>query len=92
MTIELKDLYGLAGIPVVMALTQVAKAWVVDRRFYPVISVLFGILLNVALGWILQTNLVAAVIVGLVTGLSASGAYSYDSAIRRADEVYPSQE
>ena len=75
---DLKELYGLGGIPFVVALTSVIKATFpgLSDRFWPAVSLAWGVVLNVVLAYILDTRYEAAVIVGLLTGLAASGLYS----------------
>jgi hypothetical protein len=68
---------GVAAAPLIAALLQIAKPFVPDSRWWPLIAIALGIswnlLANAAapdLGWI------AAGLRGVVTGLAASGIYS----------------
>lgn len=79
----IQGLIGLAGSGIIIALVQgLVKPFVSDERFYPLASVLFGIILNVGLGVTYATGLVDArvivggVVYGILAGLAASGAYS----------------
>ena len=71
----------------VLALVQVVvKPFVSDGRFYPIASILFGLAFVIAR--VLVTTeytpflIYQAVLEGLVVGLTASGAYSGQAAIR----------
>ena len=76
---------GLAGVPIVVALTQLVKPFVSDTRFYPLISVAWGLVINLLAAWVLTTfdkaEVATAVILGLLAGLSAGGLYSASSTI-----------
>ena len=75
---DVNQLYGLAGIPVIAALIQVFKNTLPEcpDRFWPLISLALGITFNMLLGWGLGAELWVAAVIGLVVGLSASGFYS----------------
>lgn len=71
---------GLGGIPVIAALVQVAKAFIKDSRWYPIMSIAMGIAWNVGA----YAGLVAeysnagwtqASFQGIVVGLAAAGVY-----------------
>ncbi len=67
---------GLAGFPIITALVSVAKPWLPDERLHPPVALALGVALNVGIAYQQQTDLVLAVLVGIVTGLAASGLYS----------------
>lgn len=75
---DLKEFAGLAGAPLVVALTALIKtAWPeLPDRWWPILSVVWGIALNEALAYLLGTRYDVAALVGVVTGLAASGLYS----------------
>lgn len=73
---ELKDLIGPAGVPVIVAVVEVAKPWIGDQRFWPLVAVGAGMTLNVALAALLTQSLPAGALTGLVAGLAAAGLYS----------------
>ena len=73
---ELADVWGLAGVPLIAALVQVAKAWVADKRWYPVLAMAMGLGLNVGIAWARAGDMPTAVVLGLVTGLAASGLFN----------------
>lgn len=73
-------LTGLGGIPFIAALVNLVKPFVPDSRFYPLVSLVFGVAWNVGayaglvpdytnVGW------TVAVVQGVAVGLAASGAY-----------------
>ncbi len=66
---------GLLGVPIVFGLVHVAKAWVTDSRWYPVMAMGLGVFWNVALAIVMHTSLGDAGIMGIVVGLAASGLY-----------------
>ena len=82
---ELRELVGLAGVPVIVALVEVVKKVKPDMAdgWYPLCALAFGIGLNVLLGWKLGVDPVVAVVTGLVAGLAASGLYSQTKAVMR---------
>ncbi len=82
MEFELSQLWYLGGVPLIMALTQICKQWVKDARWYSVISVGFGIILDIFVGLAISQSIVSSVIVGVITGLAASGLYSGVSTCR----------
>ena len=75
---ELTQFVGLAGAPVVQYLTELVKRTfpTLKPRWYPAMAVLFGVVLNIALGAMLSTDLKAAAFVGVLTGGLASGMFA----------------
>ncbi len=76
--IELIDLVGLAGVPLVLALVELTKKtlpWL-EERWYPLVSIAWAEVLNIALAYMLMSDVRVAVLLGLVAGLAASGLYS----------------
>jgi hypothetical protein len=75
---DIAQLIGLAGVPVLAALIQAIKTALpsVDARYWPVASIVIGIGYNLALGALMGEALGIAAVVGLVAGLAASGLYS----------------
>jgi hypothetical protein len=73
-----RSFYGLAGIPVVLALVQVIKVGLpgVDGRVWPAVTLGVAVGFNVGLAALIGSDPGLAALVGLVTGLSASGLYS----------------
>ncbi|HEX5417739.1 MAG TPA: hypothetical protein VFZ25_18940 [Chloroflexota bacterium] len=74
-----QSFYGLAGVPLVVALVQLVKVSepALPEHYWPAVALLVGVVFNVGLALAMGTGLAAAVLVGVVTGLSASGLYSY---------------
>ncbi len=82
---ELISVGGLAGAGVVLALVEVLRRTVGERiikdRFTPVLAIGFGIGLNAlikldtAVG-VEETTWLGTVLLGILTGLAASGLYS----------------
>lgn len=67
---------GLGGAGIVKHLVEaVFKPFVPDARFYPLASIVLGVGWNVALAYVLGSPLQAAALMGVLTGLAASGDY-----------------
>ena len=64
---------SLALVPVVIALTQIVKVFLLDSRWAAIVSIGFGILLAFAIP---QTNIALTVLQGVLIGLTASGAFT----------------
>ncbi len=75
---EVKEIFGLAGVPFIIALVEWAKRSfpVLGRDSYPLLAMALGVLVNLALGWYLHVDVFVSVVVGIVAGLAASGLYS----------------
>ena len=79
---ELSDVWGLAGLPFITALVQVAKPWVTDERWWPVLAMALGLALNVGIALARASDLPTAVVLGVVVGLAAAGLYNSQKTIR----------
>jgi VIT1/CCC1 family predicted Fe2+/Mn2+ transporter len=76
MTMQLSDLVFLGGVPLIIAIVQIAKQWVTDIRYAPVISVITGVILNIFIGVSTNQSPSLSIIEGMVSGLVAAGMYS----------------
>lgn len=74
---------GLTGVPVVVALVEATKrvASGMDERWYPVVSLAWGLALNLGVGVYLGGDPVLGAVTGVVTALAASGLYSGGRAV-----------
>lgn len=76
---------GLGGVPFIVGLTWIFKPFVPDTRYYPFISLAWGLAINIgaayALGTAVGVGLIQAIFLGILAGLSASGAYSAGSTL-----------
>ena len=79
---ELLDFVGLAAIPFIVGLVELVKPFIADKRFYPIVAVTIGVILNLIVAWQLDTGYVLAVLLGALVGLAASGLYSAGATIR----------
>jgi hypothetical protein len=70
------DFIGLAGIPVIVGLIQVAKPFITDTRLLPPIALVLGVAVNVGIAAATAGNIGLSVLIGIVVGLAASGLYS----------------
>lgn len=74
---ELRELAGLLGVPVVIALVKATEMVLqIERRWLPVAAVIWGIALNLGLAYILGTPYASAVVWGIIAGLAAVGLFS----------------
>lgn len=76
--VDINDFVGLGSIPIIVALVELIKQMFpsLDKRFWPGIAIAWGLLINLALAYILVTDYRIAVVMGIIAGLSASGLYS----------------
>lgn len=79
---ELTNLWGLASIPLILALVNILKPLVPDKRWYPLIAVAIAIGLNFIIGVPIGAPWSACLIFGIVAGLSACGLYSSGATIK----------
>lgn len=77
-TISFGTITGLIGIPIVTALVEVCKKVFpgMPTRFYPVLSIVIAILINLGVAIYQHTDVGLSLVIGLVVGLAASGLYS----------------
>lgn len=81
-------LYGIAAVPLCVALVEVAKASGLSSRFAPLASLALGILAGLAAQQALpHPNYIAGVVAGIAVGLAASGAYSGIARIVQPDST-----
>ena len=78
---ELQDVIGLAGVPVVIGLVQAIKPFVTDSRFYPPIAVGVALVLNLSAAFVLDGDPRRAAFAGVVAGLAAAGVYDHAKAL-----------
>lgn len=69
-------LYGVAVVPAVIGLTQIAKTAGLPNQFAPIIAVLLGILAGLAEMYGAQWPIIQTIVVGVGLGLSSIGLYS----------------
>ena len=76
---SVSDLVGLAGAPLVLALVQLVRVTfpALPTRFLPALTLVVAIGLNLGLSTATGAGWVSVVLVGMVTGLTASGLYSH---------------
>jgi hypothetical protein len=74
-----RSFLGLAGVPVVLGLVQAVKVTFpkVPSNYWPIVTLAVALVFNEGCAALLGTDLGVSALVGLVTGLSASGLYSY---------------
>ncbi len=69
----------MGSVPFVFGFVQITKSFVSDSRLYPIMSLVFGIVLNLFFGWGIA-GWRELIVMGIIAGLTASGAYSAYSA------------
>lgn len=77
----ISSIVALGGVPLILGLVQLFKPFIKDTRFYPLIAVAFGLIINLIVGWALGIDWVPAIFNGIVAGLAAGGLYSAGSTI-----------
>jgi hypothetical protein len=81
-----KSLVALGGVPLILGLVQIFKPFISDTRYYPLLAVAFGLVINLVAGWTMGANTasdwVAAAFNGITAGMAASGLYSTGSTLR----------
>lgn len=77
--VDITSLVGVAGAPLVLALVSLVRESFprLPTRYLPAVTLLLAIALNLGLAGELGTPAGIAVLVGIVTGLTASGLYSH---------------
>jgi len=77
--LDLSTLVGFAGVPIVTALVQLIKmTWPeIESRWWPALSFLVAIGLNVGAAAALHSSLEVGFVWGILAGLSASGLYTW---------------
>ena len=77
---------GLAGVPLLVALTEGTKQVLPDlpARYYPLVALAWSLLLNVGMGTYLGADPVLGALTALVAALAAVGLYSGGRAVARS--------
>lgn len=81
-----KSLVALGGVPLILGLVQLFKPFISDTRYYPLLAVAIGLVINLIAGLTLgastASDWVAALFNGITAGMAASGLYSTGSTLR----------
>lgn len=82
----LTSIVALGGVPLILGLVQLFKPFVSDTRYYPLVAMAVGLVINLVAGWALGasavTDWITALFNGIIAGLAASGLYSAGSTIQ----------
>jgi uncharacterized membrane-anchored protein YitT (DUF2179 family) len=82
----LTSIVALGGVPLILGLVQLCRPFIKDTRYYPLIAVVFGLVINLIAGWALEASVssdwITALFNGIIAGLAASGLYSAGSTLR----------
>ncbi|MFA5378232.1 MAG: hypothetical protein WC455_20935 [Dehalococcoidia bacterium] len=80
------SIVALGGVPLILGLVQLFKPFITDTRYYPLVAVAFGLIINLVAGWALgasvATEWITALFNGIIAGLAASGLYSTGSTLQ----------
>lgn len=60
--------------PVILAAVELAKKWISNERYYPIIAILTGVILSWFFSGIVETAY--RILLGVLAGFSAAGLYS----------------
>ena len=93
------SIVALGGVPLIMGLVQLFKPFINDTRFYPLLAVGFGLVINLVAGWALgassSPDWVTVFFNGVIAGLASGGLYSAGSTLKEgaaADKQDPLHE
>jgi hypothetical protein len=85
----LKSFLQLGSVGIIVGIIQVLKPIIPNSKWYGLLAVVFGVILNFAIIWattvLSPLAIVTAVVYGVISGLAANGAYS--SGQIQADKV-----
>jgi hypothetical protein len=73
---KVADFLFFGSIPIIVPLVQVLKAFIKDSRYYPILAIIIGIGLNMAIAAYSGTDLFPALLMGVIAGMAAAGIYS----------------
>ncbi len=80
------SIVALGGVPLILGLVQIFKPFITDTRYYPLVGLTFGLIINLVAAWALgasaATDWVTALFNGIIAGLAASGLYSAGSTLQ----------
>ena len=69
------SIVALGGVPLILGLVQLFKPFITDTRYYPLVGLAFGLIINLVAGWVLgasiATDWVTALLNGIIAGLAA---------------------
>jgi hypothetical protein len=89
------SIVALGGVPLIIGLVQLFKPFITDTRYYPLVALAFGLIINLVAGWALgasvATDWITALFNGIIAGLAASGLYSTGSTLREGAAADKSQ-
>jgi hypothetical protein len=81
------SIVALGGVPLILGLVQLFKPFITDTRFYPLLALGFGLVINLVAGWALGVattpEWVTALFNGIIAGMASSGLYSAGSTLLR---------
>lgn len=79
MSVDLTQLWGLGSVALIIPIVSLIKPFLRDQRLYPVAALVLGVSINVLLALVLGKSLETGIVLGLVSGLSASGLWDTGS-------------
>ncbi len=86
----LKSLIGLGGSALIVFLTQLFKPWIPETKWYPIIAIIWGLILNIGIALVIPpvtpVSLLVAVILGVMAGGASGGWYSGGTTMKEGPE------
>ena len=76
------SMVALGGVPLILGLVQFFKPFIADTRYYPMMALAFGLVINFIAGVVIGSGWVASLFNGITAGLAAAGLYSTGSTFR----------
>ncbi len=73
---ELSEYLFFGSVPIIVGLVSAIKLILKNKRYYPVISMGFGVGLNMLVGYELGKSLIVSFVMGIIAGLTASGLWT----------------
>ena len=87
----LRSIIGLGGVPVILGLIQVFKPFISDTRWYPIVAIVIGLVINVgaafSIGITNRLDVAIAIIAAITAGLAASGLYSVATTFKEGESA-----
>ena len=76
------SLVALGGVPLILGLVQLFKPFISDTRYYALLALAFGLIINFIVGVVLGAGWIASLFNGITAGLAAAGLYSTGSTFK----------
>ena len=86
-----QSIVGIGGAAFITALIGFVKPFIADHRWYPVISLALGLIINIGYAWGFMTlatpqEWITAIFAGIMAGMAAAGFYSGANTMTKGGE------